>query len=92
MYFYGECYESHGLQKKKNQKKQCYKKLTQQDKSKIEYVNVGHRFLDVIVMRREKLEHLVTTEMIKGKRSRGKQREKVAKSKTSDRCTQSNEG
>ena len=29
------------------------------------------------VMRREKLEHLITTGMIEGKRSRGKQREKM---------------
>ena len=29
------------------------------------------------VMRREKLEHLITTGMMKGKRSRGKQREKM---------------
>ena len=29
------------------------------------------------VMRREKLEHLITTGMMEGKRSRGKQREKM---------------
>ena len=45
------------------------------------------------VMRREKLEHLVTTGKIEGIRSKGKQREKmldgltkVAKRRRSDRC------
>ena len=58
------------------------------------------------VMTREKLELLETTEMIEGKGIRGKQREKMldqehlcvgwtikeAQSRTSDRCTESEEG
>ena len=51
------------------------------------------------VMRREKLGHLVTTGMIEGKCSSEKLLEKMLdglikrpKSRTSDRCTESNEG
>ena len=59
---FGECYESHGLQR--NLTKQSYEKPTQH------------------VIRREKSEHIITTGMIAGKRSRGKQREKMLDGQT----------
>ena len=73
MWFYGECYESHGLQR--NQ----WKQIQEADTT----VSLTNRICKHqatffgLMMRREKLEHLVTTGMINGNHSRGKQQEKI---------------
>ena len=68
--------------------KQCYKKLTQKD-----LTNRIHKHQAIFFdhMGEEKLEHLVTNGMVKGKCSRGKQQEKMLDELTNDRCTKSNQ-
>ena len=70
-----ECYESLVLQR--NQTKRCYEKPTQGPRIlKRQATFKGH------MMRKEKLEHLVTNGMIEGKCNSGKQREKMLDGRT----------
>ena len=66
---FGECYKSHGMEKIK--RNSVTRRSIMNRRCKRQATFFGH------VMRREKLEHLVATGMIEGKRSRGKQREKM---------------
>ena len=73
MWFLRTIIQTHGLQR--NQTKQHYEKLTQQDHSNriciYQATFFGH------IKQREEQKHLLTTGMIKGKCSRGKQQGKI---------------
>ena len=66
---YRGCYESNGLQK--NIKKQCYENIKQQDHSYIEKRKHQATSFDHM-LRRAKLDYLVTAGMIEEKRNREK--------------------